>query len=97
MSLYPYKVGCSLFRLGVCARVALLRAVFRSKGVDIEILCSFHLDSIGLLYFPFGYYGLPTHSEAEQNAHYEQNDCVECDKCVPFCDFPFFVFHNNEF
>ena len=75
----------------------MLRAVFRSKGVDIEILCSFHLDSIGLLHFPFGYYGLPTHSEAEQDAHYEQNDCVECDDCVPFCDFPFFVFHNNEF
>ena len=97
MSLYPYKVGCSLFRLGVCAGVALLRAVFRSKGVGIEILCSFHLDSIGLLYFPFGHYGLPAHSEAEQDAHYEQNDCVECDDCVPFCDFPFFVFHNNEF
>ena len=69
---------------------------FHNK-LNFEILCSFHLDSIGLLYFPFGYYGLPAHSKAEQDAHYEQNDCVECDKCVPFCDFPFFVFHNNEF
>ena len=72
-------------------------AVFRSKGVDIEILCSFHLDSIGLMHFPFGHYGLPTHSEAEQNAPCEQNDCVECDDCVHFCDFPFFVFHDDEF
>ena len=97
MSLYPYKVGGSLFRLGVCAGVGLLRAVFRSKDADIEILCSFHLDSIGLLYFPFGYGGLPAHSETEQDAPYEQNDCVECYDCVHFCDFPFFVFHNNEF
>ena len=75
----------------------MLRAVFRSKDADIEILCSFHLDSIGLLYFPFGHYGLPAHSETEQDAPYEQNDCVECYDCVHFCDFPFFVFHNNEF
>lgn len=97
MSLYPYKAGGLLFHLGAFAGVGLLRAVFRSKGADIEILYSFHLDSIGLLYFPFGYGGLPAHCEAEQNAPCEQNDCVECDDCVHFCDFPFFVFHNNEF
>lgn len=50
-----------------------------------------------MYFFPFGYGGLPAHSEAEQNAHYEQNDCVECYDCIHFCDFPFFVFHNNEF
>ena len=50
-----------------------------------------------MYFFPLGYNGLLAHSEAEQNAHYEQNDCVECDDCVHFCDFPFFVFHNNEF
>ena len=56
----------------------MLRVVFRSKDVDIEILCSFHLDSISLLYFPFGYDRLPAHSETEQHAHREQNECVEC-------------------
>ena len=75
----------------------MLRAVFRSKGADIEIVYSFHLDSVGLLCFPFGYGGLLAHSEVEQDAPNEQNDCVECYDCVPFCDFPFFVFHNNEF
>lgn len=65
MSLYPYKVGGSRFRLGVYAGVALLRVVFRSKGAGIEIDCSFHLDSIRLLHFPFGYYGLLAHSETE--------------------------------
>lgn len=93
MSLYPYKVGGSLFRLGVCAGVALLRAVFRSKGGGIGIGCSFD----DFYIFPFGHYRLPAHSEAEQDAPYEQNDCVECYDCVHFCDFPFFVFHNNEF
>ena len=58
----------------------------------------FRLGSIRLLYFPFGRYDrLPAHSEAEQDAPYEQNDCVKSDDCVHFCDFPFFVFHNNEF
>lgn len=57
----------------------MLRAVFRSKDVDIEILYSSHLDSIGLLYFPFGRDDrLPAHSETEQHAHCEQDECVEC-------------------
>ena len=94
MSLYPYKVGCSLFRLGVCARVALLRAFFRSTGVGIGIGCSFD----DFYIFPFGHhYRLPAHSEAEQDATCEQNDCVESDDCVHFCDFPFFVLHNYWF
>ena len=71
----------------------MLRAVFRSKDVDIEIGCSFD----DFYIFPFGHYRLPAHSESEQDAPYEQNDSVESDDCVHFCDFPFFVFHNNEF
>ena len=93
VSLYPYKVGGSLFRLGVFGGVALLRAIFRSTGGGIGIGCSFD----DFYIFPFGHYRLPAHSETEQDAPCEQNDCVECYDCVHFCDFPFFVFHNNEF
>ena len=94
VSLYPYKVGGSLFRLGVFGGVALLRAIFRSTGGGIGIGCSFD----DFYIFPCGHhYWLPAQYEAEQYSSYKQGDCVKAYECVHFCDFPFFVFHNNEF
>lgn len=54
MSLCLNKVGGSLFCLGVCSGVALLRAFFRSTGGGIGIGFSFDYFYI----FPYGHFCL---------------------------------------